>query len=61
MTLLRPVAGSPLRARFVWQLESMDASRAIQLKSAQDPTFQKPLQEIAPLVDGSKTVDEIWQ
>jgi len=61
VTLLRPVAGSPLRLRFQWQMESMDAARAIQMKAAQDPNFQKLLAEIAPLVDGSRTVDEIWQ
>ena len=61
MVLLRPIAGSPTRLRFVSQMESMDASRALNLKAAQDPVFQKYLAEIAPLVDGSKTLDEIWQ
>lgn len=61
MGLLRPIAGAPTRLRFVYQMDSMDASRALNLKAAQDPVFQKYLAEIAPLVDGSKTVDEIWQ
>jgi hypothetical protein len=59
--VLRPIAGSPLRLRFVWQMESMDAARSLQLKAAQDPNFQELLAEFAPLVDGSKTLDEIWQ
>lgn len=61
LKLLRPVTGSPLRLRFVSQMESMDASRALNMKTLQDPAFQKLLAEIAPLVDGSKTLDEIWQ
>ena len=59
--VLRPVAGSPLRVRFVSQMESMDAFRSLQLKAGLDPNFQKLLAELAPLVDGSKTIDEIWQ
>lgn len=61
MKLMRPVTGSPARMQFVSQMDSIDASRAMQLKAAQDPTFQKLLAEMAPLVDGSKTYDEIWQ
>ncbi len=59
--LQRPIAGSPTRLRFVSRMESMDASRALNLKAAQDPVFQKYLAEMALLVDGSKTFDEIWQ
>jgi hypothetical protein len=61
MVLQRPIAGLPTRLRFVSRMESMDASRALNLKAAQDPVFQKYLAEMALLVDGSKTLDEIWQ
>ena len=61
MKVLRPVAGSPLRVRFIAQMDSMDAFRSLQLKAGQDSNFQKLLAEIGPLVDGSKTIDEIWQ
>jgi hypothetical protein len=61
VTLQRPVTGSPLRIRFISQMESMDAWRALQMKAVRDPAFQKLLAEIGPLVDGGKTFDEIWQ
>jgi hypothetical protein len=61
VSLMRPIAGSPLRLRFVSQMASMDAWREVQMKAMQDLAMQKLLAEIAPLVDGSKTYDDIWQ
>lgn len=58
--VMRAVTGSPIRARFVTQMESMDAYAAMQQKAMQDPGYQKMLAESALLVDGSKTCDEIW-
>jgi hypothetical protein len=59
--LLRSITGSPLRVRFVSETESLDDWQKIQQKAAQDPAFQKLLAELAPTVDGSKTLDEIWR
>lgn len=60
MRVMRPVGGSPVRIRFVTEMPSMDAYAAMQIKSAQDPAFQGLLAEMAPLVDGSRTTDDIW-
>ena len=59
--LSRPVTGTPTRLRFTYQMESIDASQALTRKAAMDPAFHKLLAEIGPLVDGTKTFDEIWQ
>jgi len=61
LQLARPISGSPLRLRFITQLESLDKWQADQTKVVQDPAFHKLLAEFAPLVDGSKTYDEIWR
>jgi len=59
--LMRPISGSPVRLRFIGQIESLDQWQAHQTKMAQDPAFHKLLAEFGPLVDGSKTYDEIWR
>jgi hypothetical protein len=61
MRLMRPIGGSPIRLRFVVEMQSLDAWAAMQTKAIQDPAFQKLLGEIGPTVDGGKTYDEIWQ
>lgn len=61
LRLSRPVTGAPTRLRFTYEMESIDASQALTRKAAMDPAFHKLLAEIGPLVDGSKTRDEIWQ
>lgn len=59
--LLWPVSGGPTRLRFVSEVPSMDAQHALQMKAIRDPALQKLLAEMSPMIDGSKTCDEIWQ
>lgn len=56
----RAISGSPLRVRYVAQLDSLDKWRADSAKVAQDPAFHKLLGEMVPLVDASRTCDELW-
>jgi hypothetical protein len=58
--VLRPISGAPTRLRFISQLESLDKWQADTAKVMQDPAFHKLLAEMGPLVDGSKTSDELW-
>jgi hypothetical protein len=58
--LQRALSGVPTRVRFVAQLESLDKWQADSAKVIQDPAFHRLLAEMAPLVDGTKTVDELW-
>jgi len=57
----RALSGSPVCVRYVAQLESLDEWQRVQAKIGQDPEFHKMLQEMAPLVDGGKTHDQLWQ
>ena len=57
----RALTGSPVCLRYVTQLESLDEWQKVQDKVAQDPAFLKLLGEMGPLVDGSKTNDQIWR
>ena len=61
LRIMRPIGGTPTRLRFVFEMESLDAWQAGQMKAVQDPEYQKVLGEFGPLVDGSKTYDEIWR
>jgi len=58
--LMRPVGGYPSHIRFVFELESLDVWVSNNQKFMEDPSYHKLLNEIGPLVDGSKTHDEIW-
>ena len=60
MRLMRPIGGAPGRLRFIFELASLDRFQAIQTKVATDTNFHKLLGELAPLIDGSRTNDEIW-
>jgi hypothetical protein len=60
MRLMRPVTWSPLRLRFVIEMASMDAWRSMNVQAIRDPAYQQLLVEIAPMMDGSKTADEVW-
>ncbi len=60
LQLQRAISGSPVRLRFVAQLESLDKWQADTAKIAKDPAFHKLLGEMALLVDGTKTHDELW-
>ncbi len=57
----RAITGSPVCVRYVTQIESLDEWQKVQDKVAQDPAFHKLLGEMGPLVDGSKTNDQIWR
>lgn len=59
--VLRPLSGSPVCMRFVAQLDSLDEWQRVQTKIGMDPEFRKMLAEMAPLVDGGKTNDQLWQ
>ncbi|HEY0884927.1 MAG TPA: hypothetical protein VGE20_06585 [Ramlibacter sp.] len=58
--LQRAISGSPVRLRFVAQLDSLDKWRADSEKVSQDPAFHQLLGEMALLVDGTRTTDELW-
>lgn len=58
--LQRALSGAPTRLRFVAQLDSLDRWQADSTKVNQDPAFHRLLGEMAPLVDASKTCDELW-
>jgi hypothetical protein len=61
LQMLRPASGSPTRLRIVCTIESLDSWQDKQARIAQDPAFQKLLNELSQFVDGSKTNDEIWR
>jgi hypothetical protein len=56
----RPLSGCPVRLRYVAQLDSLDKWQADTAKMAQNPAFHKLLGELAPLVEGTRTQDELW-
>lgn len=58
--LQRAISGSPVRLRFVAQLDSLDKWQADSAKVTQDPAFHQLLGEMALLVDGTRTNDELW-
>jgi hypothetical protein len=58
--LQRAISGSPVRLRFVAQLDSLDQWHADSAKVTQDPAFHQLLGGMALLVDGTRTNDELW-
>lgn len=60
LQIVRALTGTPGRIRFVAQVDSLDEWNRVQDKIAQDPAFQKLLGEFAPLIEGTKTYDQIW-
>ncbi|WBY03234.1 hypothetical protein PE066_06790 [Ramlibacter tataouinensis] len=57
----RALTGSPVCIRYVAELDSLDEWQRIQEQVAQNPVFHKLLAEMGPLVDGSRTHDQIWR
>lgn len=57
----RALSGSPVCTRFVSHLDSLDEWQRVQPKVGLDPEFHKMLAEMAPLVDGGKTNDQLRQ
>lgn len=61
LQIARAMTGTPGRIRFFAQLDSLDEWNRVQDKVGQDPAFHKLLSEFGPLIEGTKTYDQIWR
>ena len=60
VSVARAISGAPNRVCFVSRVDSLDKWQADAAKIQKDPAFLKVLGEIGPMVDGSKTRDDLW-